>query len=208
LIQKWIPSKSLVLDCGCGRGGDWWKWKAINARVFAIDPDAESLKEAEQRAMEMKFGVWFLGEGTIVQAAFAGPYDVVCYNFSIHYIMDDFEKSIVAIDCSLRPGGILIGITPDKDQALKISDERGHYEDSLGNTFDIYQGGRRLMVKLSDGPFYADGPKDEPLLDFQMLIEALENRGIYLVLKEPMLPEPNGLISDLYTKFVFKKKLL
>jgi len=208
LIQKWIPSKSLVLDCGCGRGGDWWKWKAINARVFAIDPDAESLKEAEQRAMDMKFGVWFLGEGTIVQAAFAGPYDVVCYNFSIHYIMDDFEKSIVAIDCSLRPGGILIGITPDKDQALKISDERGHYQDSLGNTFDIYQGGRRLMVKLSDGPFYADGPKDEPLLDFKKLIEALENRGIYLVLKEPMLPEPNGLISDLYTKFVFKKKLL
>jgi SAM-dependent methyltransferase len=176
--------------------------------VFAIDPDAESLREAEQRAMEMKFGVWFLGQGTIVQAAFAGPYDVVCYNFSIHYIMDDFEKSIVAIDCSLRPGGILIGITPDKDQALKISDERGHYQDSLGNTFDIYQGGRRLMVKLSDGPFYADGPKDEPLLDFKKLIEALENRGIYLVLKEPMLPGPNGLISDLYTKFVFKKKLL
>ena len=206
LIQNWVQPRTTVLDCGCGRGGDWWKWKAVGVHVFAIDPDEESLREAENRAIEMKFGVFFLGKGTIVQAAFAGPFDTVCYNFSLHYIMDDFENSIKAIDCALKPGGILLGITPDSFQAQSICDENGHYEDSLGNTFDIYQGNRRLMVKLADGPFYADGAKDEPLLDFQMLVKALDARGIDLLVWEPMLHRPNGLISDLYSKFVFKKR--
>jgi SAM-dependent methyltransferase len=207
LIQKWVQRGESVLDCGCGRGGDWHKWKAVGAQIFAIDPDEESLVEAENRAIEMKFGVFFLGKGTIIQAAFAGPFDVVCYNFSIHYIMDDFENSIKAIDCAVKPGGYLIGITPDKNRAELISDSNGHYIDRLGNTFDIYQGGRRLLVKLTDGPFYADGPKDEPLLDSTILTESLRDVGFELVSWEPMLDQPNGLISDLYSKFVFRKLL-
>jgi len=207
LIQKWVRRGDSVLDCGCGRGGDWHKWKAVGARVFAIDPDDESLVEAENRAIEMKFGVFFLGKGTIIQGAFAGPFDVVCYNFSIHYIMDDFENSIKAIECAVKPGGYLIGITPDKNRAEFISDSNGHYIDRLGNTFDIYQGGRRLMVKLSDGPFYADGPKDEPLLDSTLFTESLQNAGFEMLAWEPMLDKPNGLISDLYSKFVFRKKI-
>ena len=49
LIQKWIAPNSYVLDCGCGRGGDWWKWKAVGVRLVAIDPDHKSLDEAEKR---------------------------------------------------------------------------------------------------------------------------------------------------------------
>jgi SAM-dependent methyltransferase len=207
LIQKWVQPWSQVLDCGCGRGGDWHKWKAVNAHIFAIDPDVESLREAEDRSVKMGIGVFFLGTGTIIQAAFAGPFDVVCYNFSIHYIMDNFEKSLKAIDCAVKPGGLLIGITPEKYNAERMVNNNGHFTDTLGNTFDIYQGGRRLMVKLSDGPFYADGPKDEPLLDGHLLTESLEKLGFELLMWEPMLNEPNGLISDLYSKFVFKKKM-
>jgi len=61
---------------------------------------------------------------------------------------------------------------------------------------------------LADGPFYADGAKDEPLLDTQKLMSALDAKGIDLVIWEPMLHSPNGLISDLYSKFVFKKRLV
>ena len=206
LIQKWVKRGESVLDCGCGRGGDWHKWKAVGARIFAIDPDEESLREAEKRSVEMNFKVFFLGNGTIIQAAFAGPFDVVCYNFSLHYIMDNFEDSIKAIDCAVKPGGHLIGITPEKYNAVSIADENGHFVDRLGNTFDIYQGGRRLMVKLTDGPFYAYGPKDEPLLDANLLVRSLQERGFELVFWGPMLDAPNGLISDLYSKFIFRKK--
>lgn len=206
LIIDWVRPFSNVLDCGCGRGGDWWKWKAVKANVSAIDPDSESLVEAEDRSIDMRFPVNFLGKGDIRQAAFAGPFDVVCYNFSLHYIVDAWEDSIKAIYCSLHSGGLLIGITPEKARAEMMADEKGYFKDHLGNEFNIYQGGRRLMVHLSDGPFYADGPKDEPLLDASVLIEKLKSVGFEKVTWEPMLTQSNGLISDLYSKFVFRKK--
>jgi ubiquinone/menaquinone biosynthesis C-methylase UbiE len=205
LILKWVKPGANVLDCGCGRGGDWWKWKAINARVHAIDPDKDSLVEAESRAFEMGFPVYFLGEGDIRQAAFAGPYDVVCYNFSIHYIMSDpdtLRSSIQALKVAVKPGGLLIGITPEKARAEAMADENGVFSDDLYNTFKIQD--QNLIVRLSDGPFYADGPKVEPLLDASILIQNLKEAGFEKLVWEPMLSEPNGMISDLYSKFVFR----
>jgi len=208
LIASWVRPRDSVLDCGCGRGGDWWKWKGVGARVFAIDPDTESLKEAEQRARDMKMDIFFLGKGTIVQAAFAGPYNVVCYNFSLHYIFDTpeiFEKSIKALGIAVKPGGYLIGITPDLSLIMKMVNNYNHYEDSLGNKVILFQGGRRAIVNLVDGPFYAEGGREEPTLDPDVLISALESVGFEKILWEPMLPKPNGLISDMYSKFVFRK---
>jgi len=205
LITKWVKAGSTVLDCGCGRGGDWWKWKAVRANIYAIDPDEESLVEAENRALEMNMGVWFLGKGTIIQAAFAGPFDVVCYNFSLHYICDDFENSIKALGVAVKPGGLLIGITPERARAEAMVDSHGHFKDRLGNEIAIMQGGRRLMVRLVDGPFYADGGREEPILDASILVQNLKTVGFELLVWEPMLERPNGLVSDLYSKFVFKK---
>ena len=205
LIIQWVRPGAHVLDCGCGRGGDWWKWKAAGARVTAIDPDRESLQEAMDRADTAQLPVYFLGEGTIIQAAFAGPYDVVCYNFSLHYIVDDWEFSIKAIASSLDVNGLLIGITPEKARAEAIADSRGHFQDDLGNEFDVYHGGRRLVIRLSDGPYYADGAKDEPLLDANLFRMEMENNGFELLMWEPMLPVPTGRISDLYSKFAFRK---
>jgi SAM-dependent methyltransferase len=204
LINKWVRPNSYVLDCGCGRGGDWWKWKAAGVRVAAIDPDHESLDEAEKRAAEMGLDVWFLGQGDIRQAAFAGPFDMVCYNFSLHYIFENektLEESLKAIKVALKPGGLLIGITPEKDRAVCMANEYGRFRDKLGNQFEIK--GDKLDVRLSDGPFYASGAKEEPLLDGRVLIERLKDLGFDRLVWEPMVPRPSGLISDLYTKFVF-----
>lgn len=203
-INEWIFPKSYVLDCGCGRGGDWWKWKACGAQVAAIDPDRASLEEAEKRAKEMAFDVSFLGTGDIRQAAFAGPYDVVCYNFSLHYIFENektLNESLRAIKVSLKPGGLLIGITPEKARAQALADENGKFVDPLGNEFQIKN--EKLNVRLTDGPFYADGAKEEPMLDGPILIQKLKNLGFNRLAWEPMVPRPTGLISDLYTKFVF-----
>jgi hypothetical protein len=208
LIKKWVKPGSFVLDCGCGRGGDWWKWKDARVRVAAIDPDQESLTEAEQRAQTAQLDVWFLGPGTIIQAAFAGPFDVVCYNFSLHYIFEDeltYQNSVKALALSVKPGGLLIGIAPDKDRADAMVDDFGHFKDKLGNEFASLHGGRSLLVRLVDGPFYADGGREEPTLAPTKLVSDLESAGFQLVVWEPMISKPNGLISDLYSKFVFKK---
>lgn len=207
-ISRWVPRRSHVLDCGCGRGGDWHKWKAVHARVSAIDPDLESLNEAENRAIDMEFGVWFLGLGDIRQAAFAGPYDVVCYNFSLHYIFEDpetFNQSIKALAVAVRPGGLLIGVTPEKARAEAMVNQFGYFRDSLGNEIAMLRANSRLMVRLADGPFYADGGKEEPILDANVLIRALEQAGFEMIQWEPMIDKPNGLISDLYSKFVFRR---
>jgi SAM-dependent methyltransferase len=208
LIQRWVKKGEKVLDCGCGRGGDLHKWRHVGAIVFAIDPDEESLTEAEIRAHEMNLGVWFLGTGTIVQAAFAGPFDVVCYNFSLHYIFENeevYKQSIKAIACALRPGGHLIGIVPEKARIEALVNRHGHFIDDLGNEIQVLRGGRRLLVRLTDGPFYADGGREEPILDATVLVKDLASVGLELVCWEPMLQEPNGRVSDLYSKFVFKK---
>jgi len=205
LITKWVKPNSYVLDCGCGRGGDLWKWKSAKVRLAAIDPDDESLDEAEKRSLDIGIAVCFLGRGDIRHAAFAGPFDVVCYNFSIHYIVDAWDLSIKALSLSVKTGGLLLGITPDKGRAIGIADENGAFTDPLGNEFTIFQGQRRMMVRLVDGPFYADGGREEPLLDPEDLINALTATGFELLIWEPMLPAPNGYISDLYSKFVFRK---
>jgi len=201
-ILRWVEPRSFVLDCGCGRGGDWHKWKASQARVAAVDPDPESLKEAENRAIEMGFGVWFLGPGDVRTAVASGPFDVVCYNFSMHYIFEDaqtLEESLGAIERAVKPGGLLIGITPEKARIKAL----GIFTDRLGNSVRIE--GDRAIVHVVDGPFYAEGARSEPLLDAEVLVPALLSRGFKLLVWEPMLKHPNGLISDIYTNFVFKK---
>lgn len=195
LINQWIKPGSYVLDCGCGRGGDWHKWKAIDARVVAIDPDQESLIEAENRARSVNLNVWFLGQGDIRQAAFAGPFDVVCYNFSLQYIVDSWDMSIKAIKCSVKPGGYLLGVVPEKSLI-----ESAHSPDKLGNQFEIH--GDRVLMKLTDGPFYADGPKYEPLLDGSALRTALEPE-FQCLLWGPVSHEQTGLVTDIYAQFVF-----
>jgi len=194
LITKWVKPKSFILDCGCGRGGDLWKWKDVDARVVAIDPDADSIQEAEERARTAQIGVWFLPPGDIRQAVSSGPFDVVCYNFSIQYIVDSFEESIRAIKKSIKPGGFLIGVTPEKSLI-----EGAKSPDSLGNTFEIH--GSSVMVRIVDGPFYADGPRPEPLLEKSVLQQALCPEFQCLVW-EP-ISSKTGTMSDVYARFVF-----
>jgi ubiquinone/menaquinone biosynthesis C-methylase UbiE len=202
LITQYVWPGAHVLDCGCGRGGDWHKWRAVRAHVAAIDPDIESLKEAEDRALSMGFGVWFLGVGDVRNAVRAGPFDVVCYNFSLQYIFESdelFKESVQAISDAVRRGGFLIGIAPDKMRVEAFTP----LCDALGNSMYVEAG--RLVTHLAGGPFYASGAKSEPLLDSGRLIDALEAQGFKKIVWEPMLDVPNSLISDVYSKFVFKK---
>jgi SAM-dependent methyltransferase len=172
--------------------------------VSAIDPDPASLTEAESRAREMNFPVRFLGTGDIRQVT--GTYDVVCYNFSLHYIFESeqiFTESLEAMARAVKPGGLLIGITPELARAELLTNG-GQFKDPMGNTLEIKDG--RLWVSLTDGPFYAGGgPKSEPMLDAFDLTQALTWSGFTRLVWEPMLPVPNGHVSDLYSSFVFRK---
>jgi SAM-dependent methyltransferase len=197
-----------VLDCGCGRGGDIHKWNSISKlKITAIDPDEASLTEAQNRAVESNYGIWFLPPGDVCSAVQWGPYDVVCYNFSIHYIFENpdiFRKSVDAIGKSVKSGGYLIGITPDNVRIQAILNSESKFTDRLGNTIEIRNG--KLNVYLTDGPFYAQGEKEEPILNRDFFIDSMIAQGFKMLLWEPMLKKPNGLISDIYSQFVFIKQ--
>jgi ubiquinone/menaquinone biosynthesis C-methylase UbiE len=200
LINEHVRPTDHILDCGCGRGGDWHKWKSVGyQRLVGVDPELESLKEAEKRANEMGMRHMMLVHGDIHDVQNLGPFDVVCYNFSIQYILETIEESCEAIANVVRPGGKLIGITPDFERIVNFKSP-----DALGNTIKLIDS-MHVEVKLTDGPFYANGAREEPIMDQHILVEVLRP-WFDLVSWKPMMQGKTGIISDIYSTFVFLRK--
>jgi SAM-dependent methyltransferase len=131
-------------------------------------------------------------------------FDVVCFNFSLHYIFASrelFFSSIHEIKKRMKPGGSLIGIIPDSE---KIIFKTPHL-DEMGNFFKLKDHGNggfgeKLFVNLVDTPYYAEGPKSEPVAYKDLLVTHLEELGFKLQSWEGLEGNP---ISELYSKFIF-----
>jgi len=205
LIQSVTKEGHQILDVGCGFGGDLQKWRACGANINMCDPESSALEEAKTRAKNMKIRVnFYLGD------IFQCPhryFDIICYNFSLHYIFqtrDLFFDSLREIRKRMRPGGRLIGIIPDSEQIIM----KTPLTDSLGNFFKTKYPpnggfGEKLFVHLVDTPFYADGPRSEPIAFKDLLVTHLEDFGFTLESWEAL---EGNLISQLYSKFIFVYK--
>lgn len=202
LIQSVTKEGDHILDVGCGCGGDLQKWRHAGAHISMCDPSETSLEEAKTRAKNLKIRVNFY-HGDI----FACPnrkYDVVCFNFSLHYIFSTeklFNDSIKEIKKRMKPGGKLIGIIPDSESIIHGTP----LQDEMGNFFKMRNHanggfGEKLFVNLADTPYYADGPKSEPIAYKDLLIHALLSNGFKMDLWEGL---PGNPISRLYSKFIF-----
>jgi SAM-dependent methyltransferase len=203
LIEQCVRPGDTVLDCGCGRGGDWHKWKAVRARVTGVDPDAMALLEASSRAMSI--GLDALVHWGDVRNVHNGPFRVVCFNFSLHYTAGFLHETAAAIARNVEPGGLLIGIVPEASRISEFVGEQGHRTDALGNVVEVISP-ETLSVHVTNGPFYADGPKYEPILDRQNLLNELDPY-FELVEWKPMLAHVTGHISDIYASFIFRRKV-
>jgi SAM-dependent methyltransferase len=193
-----------VLDVGCGCGGDLLKWKAAGARVDMCDPDSDSLDEARRRAEGLKYKVRFI-HGDVRDCP-QKQYDIICFNFSLHYIFQDrdtFIQSIKAIRKRLRKGGVLIGCIPDARSILDALP----FQDTLGNTFQskgrvgFGDFGEQVEVCLTDTPFYSQGGRLEPLAYPDALTAHLEHKGILLEHWERFEGES---LQQLYSKFLYR----
>jgi trans-aconitate methyltransferase len=192
-----------ALDVGCGFGGDLQKWHACQAKVDMCDPSAESLVEARKRAEKLGMKITFY-EGDILSCP-QKVYDVVCYNFSLHYIFASrelFFKSIQAIRSRMRKGSVLVGCIPDSMSILMATPFRDNMKNfmSRGENTGYGNFGEKVFVQLADTPFYRDGPKSEPIAYKDLLVTHLENIGLRLVLWEAL---EHFEISKLYSKFIF-----
>ena len=131
-------------------------------------------------------------------------FDIVCFNFSLHYIFETREKffsSIREIKKRIKQGGQLIGIIPDSEKIIF----KTPLVDDMGNFFKMKDHGNggfgeKLWVHLANTPYYADGPKPEPVAYKDHLVTGLEDLGFSLVKWESLKGNP---ISELYSKFIF-----
>jgi hypothetical protein len=169
------------------------------------DPSADALEEAKSRAKKMRIPVdaWYVGDITSTPKR---RHDVVAFFFSLHYIFGSrelFFKSIRAIRDRIKKGGKLIGIIPDSEMIIW----KTPLKDELGNWFRMRNAhadggfGEKLFVELVDTPFYADGPRSEPICFKDVLVSELENLGLRLVMWENL---GGSEISELYARFVFE----
>jgi SAM-dependent methyltransferase len=202
LIQSVTKNGHHILDVGCGFGGDLQKWHKCGANINMCDPEPTALEEARARAKNMHMRVNFY-EGGIHECP-NRKFDIVCFNFSLQYIFASrelFFDSIREIKKRIKPGGLLIGIIPDSEQILF----KTPYQDASGNFFRMKDHGNggfgeKLWVHLTETPYYADGPKPEPVAYKDHLVTGLENLGFSLQVWEGLKGNP---ISELYSKFIF-----
>jgi SAM-dependent methyltransferase len=202
LIQSVTFDGNHILDVGCGFGGDLQKWRSCKARINMCDPEPTALEEAKSRAKNMKMSVnFYLGD------IFNCPkrcFDIICYNFSLHYIFKSknlFFKSVREIKNRMKKGGRLIGIIPDSEKIIF----KTPFKDEMGNFFNLDKTpngdfGECVSVCLNDTPYYANGPKTEPMAYKDLLVTHLEDMGFTLELWESLQGNP---ISELYSKFIF-----
>jgi SAM-dependent methyltransferase len=198
LIRRVLFPEAQVLDVGCGRGGDLHKWKG--ARLTGIDPDYTAILEAKRRCRECNYDTWAQFLVGDIRDAPIQEYDIICYNFSLQYIFETeqlMRETFGAIVKRLKVGGVLIGIVPDASKLQQLSTK---WSDILGNT--IERVGSKVVVRLTDGPYYADGPIAEPSCRREDLINHLP---LKLESWTDMLPKQSGLISDIYSKFIFRR---
>jgi SAM-dependent methyltransferase len=176
-----------------------------------VDPDPDSIIEANKRAIECGYDSWAKFSVGDIHSAPILPFDVVCYNFSLQYIFKSTEflkSSISEIAKRLRIGGKLIGVVPDATYITRLPTK---WSDSMGNTIERgpysslhQQVGNMILVKVTDGPYYAGGCIPEPLCYKEILIQELSEM-FELESWSKMVPEKTGLITDIYSKFIFRR---
>jgi SAM-dependent methyltransferase len=205
LIKNVVRPRSSVLDVGGGRGGDLSKWKSVSAKLTMIDPDEMSVIEAKRRAKKI-YPSAIIKKGDIISANLRSEFDYVCYNFSLQYIFRRkwfASSSIYEIALSLKPGGKFFGIIPNADKIKKYPLD---WTDQMGNTMtreNKYSD--TVSFYLVDTPYYANGPIEEPLVSFKNLVKLCFEHSLKLVFVKDLLPEKTGLISDIYSMFMFEK---
>ncbi|CAG8516916.1 10177_t:CDS:2 [Diversispora eburnea] len=128
LIGKNTPEQGVVLDIGCGKGGDLLKWgKAKISKLVGLDVAEVSINDAKNRwgkidhKFDAEFHVFdcFSKRISMIESIKNIEFDVVSMQFCLHYSFETEEKAKMAlqnISSNLKKGGSFIGTSLRPDQ--------------------------------------------------------------------------------------------
>lgn len=208
LIQSVAFTGAHVLDVGCGRGGDAFKWLDCKVNLTMCDPDEELLNEAKKRCWKRPV-TFHLGDVTLTPVH---TYDIICYNFSLQYIFSTeslFKETIRCIHERSKVGTKFIGTVPDSGFILhhtKFKDSHGNYFMRNEKTTGNGEFGETVWVCVKNTLYYQDDdPIAEPIAYKDVLITELESIGWSLDIWQPMVHHVTGMITDMYSQFIFTR---
>lgn len=119
LISSNVLPRSHLLDLGCGRGGDFLKYKRCQLKSYCgIDLSHENIQQAAARAASsgIKCRVQLQCMDFTAQSFLRrGYYDVVSAQFSLHFAFQSRESAsgvVRQVSDNLRADGVFIGTIP------------------------------------------------------------------------------------------------
>lgn len=205
-IGTFALKNHLVLDMGCGAGGDFHKWREAQVgHLVAADPAQSAINQARRRRLHGPESMEYItGEIASVPVC---KFDFIFWNFSIQYVFDTPAHLNRTIDEMVRrskPGTIVAGVVPDSHRVFMLPE---HYEDAKGN--QVTKGhltgalGETVSFYLPGAPYYRDGPIGEPIAWRDLFVTRMENAGFRLDDWRPFCLQYTGLVTDLYSSFAF-----
>lgn len=138
--QKTHKSPNLeVLDLGCGRGGDLYKFAQVGtARYVGVDISEECIAEAETRSEKIQQMQTIFFNTSVESfcnhnAQHQGQFDIICLHFVLHYIIYNrvgLHLLLTQLKKLLKKGGKIIGSVVDDEVARKYLMETSSPTDS------------------------------------------------------------------------------
>jgi hypothetical protein len=222
IITKFCKQKD-ILDLGIGQGGDLEKYNQSNInRIFGVEPYDKNYKEFQKRLSS--YSPTFSDKvkliitnaqntDEIVKEVGEKGVDIIASFFSLSFFFfpdkpNDIHNLVETISQNLKEDGYFIGTTIDGEQVLTVTN-------NTNKTFDFDDGFIRIE-KDNTVTFEVKGTivetQKESLVNFNLLVELLKNKGIVLKSseffkenKKDLTPNENKL-NSLYRQFVFQKE--
>lgn len=222
LIGKHVKDSETVLDIGCGKGGDLYKFAAQNILEYVgVDVSGNSVNNAKERHRKssIRFRASFIEADAYNDLMDLGRvFDVISIQFSLHYAFaskKSLEICIENISSHLKAGGKLIATIPNSDVLLR---RYMRYGNNYGNEFYrvmFFDSWEKVLSKdYKVGVAYKFTLQDslddcvEYIVDIEYLKKECLNKGLKIIEYTDFLTYFNNNVKkhfSLYKKTLNKK---
>jgi len=209
ILKNYVKKNDIVLDLGCGKGGDLHKYQSLKIKKYTgVDVSEKSIEEAKRRTNNLKIS--FITRFCIADAyndvllfdstksstccsnsPKLNQFDVITSQFSFHYAFHDdvsLEIAVSNVSLNLKPNGFFIITVPRKNIIInRILKHRAH--NSLYSITGVCPNSENIESWKSYN-FCLVGSVNgctEYFVDFLKLKKMLEKENINLVERTPFV---------------------